>query len=258
MKDDINGPILNFYIKRIPNENQVGGEAMTYFSKLLKTSKNFVFIGESGSGKSEIALNTAVLLRKQGKNVHVFDLDQTKALFRARDAEGDMKELGIELHYMPQLLDTPVIVNGIVPHLKREDSVSILDVGGNDNAARMIGCLSEYLNEGNTAAIYVINPFRPWSGNAREIRATMETVLNACHIERVFFVANPTLGPDTEDSDVSSALRQLDNDFPLEEFSGVFIREDLFPYVSGEKSPEYIPLHPYLRYPWIITGKKSY
>ena len=225
---------------------------MASFKQLLIEKKNFVFIGETGSGKSEIALNTAVLLQKQGsRNVHVFDLDQTKAMFRARDAEAEMKELGIAVHYMPQLLDMPVMVNGIIPHLVRKDSASVLDVGGNENAARMVGCLSDYLNGDNTAPIYVINPFRPWSSTIREIRETMETVLNACHIEKVFFVANPTIGPDTCSDDVSLGMFQLNNEFPLEEFAGIFVRDDLLPYTEEKPGVEYIPLHPYLSYPWL-------
>ena len=225
---------------------------MASFQKLLTEKKNFVFVGETGSGKSEIALNTAVFLQKQGgRTVHVFDLDQTKAMFRARDAEAEMKELGIAVHYMPQLLDTPVMVNGIIPHLVRKDSASVLDVGGNENAARMVGCLSDYLNGDNTAAIYVINPFRPWSSTIREIRETMETVLNACRIEKVWFVANPTIGPDTSSDDVSLGMFQLNNEFPLEEFAAIFVRDDLLPYAEEKPGVEYIPLHPYLNYPWL-------
>ena len=53
---------------------------MSKFSELLACKKNFVFIGETGSGKSEIALNVAVALQKRKeRSVHVFDLDQTKA-----------------------------------------------------------------------------------------------------------------------------------------------------------------------------------
>lgn len=225
---------------------------MDSFFSLLRTKKNFVFIGETGSGKSEIALNTAVFLQKlNGRAVHLFDLDQTKAMFRSRDAEESMKALGVTVHYMPQLLDTPVMVNGIIPHLVRKDSASVLDVGGNENAARMVGCLSDYLNGENTAAVYVINPYRPWSGSLEEIRQTMETVLNACHIEKVYFVANPTIGPETGCDEVTEGLKQLAKEFPVEELSGIFVREDLFPRIQTEPESEYIPLHPYLSYPWI-------
>lgn len=56
------------------------------FEELMKEKKNFVFIGEAGSGKSEIVLNIAHKLAEQtGKKVELFDLDQTKPLYRSRD-----------------------------------------------------------------------------------------------------------------------------------------------------------------------------
>ena len=55
---------------------------------LQKGKKNFVFIGEAGSGKSEIAINFAVnLARIADRPVHFFDMDQTKPLFRSRDVK---------------------------------------------------------------------------------------------------------------------------------------------------------------------------
>ena len=224
---------------------------MIAFSQLLSEKKNFVFLGETGSGKSEIALNTAVFLRQLGnRNVHVFDLDQTKAMFRARDAAAEMQKQGIEVHYVPQLLDTPVMVNGIIPHLVRPDSASVLDVGGNENAARMVGCLSDYLNRENTAAIYVLNPYRPWSGSAEEIQETLRDVLAACHLQTLFFAANPTLGPEACVEDVITGLRQLTRSFPAERLSAVFVRDALYPYFQSRDGVEAVSLHPYLHYPW--------
>lgn len=44
-------------------------------------NKNFVFVGEAGSGKSEIAINFAHLLLEQSeKEIHFFDMDMTKPL----------------------------------------------------------------------------------------------------------------------------------------------------------------------------------
>ena len=222
------------------------GHRRMRFSELLKTKKNFVFIGETGSGKSEIALNTAAMLQRQGdRTVHLFDLDQTKAMFRARDAEAEMSAIGVTLHYMPQLLDTPVLVNGIIPHLIRKDSVSVLDVGGNENAARMVGCLSDYLNRENTAAVYVINPYRPWSATREDIDATRRTVVNACHLESLWYVANPTVGPETDEADILEGLSRLS-----EELAAVFVKEDCYPRLKDVIRVESYPLHRYLRYPW--------
>ena len=61
-------------------------EADKTFEELMKEKKNFVFIGEAGSGKSEIVLNVAnKLAQATGKKVDLFDLDQTKPLYRSRD-----------------------------------------------------------------------------------------------------------------------------------------------------------------------------
>ena len=235
-----------------------GGQRMKRFSELLDKRKNFVFIGETGSGKSEIALNTAVFLREQTDgSVHVFDLDQTKAMFRARDAEQDMTRLGVTLHYMPQLLDTPVMVNGIIPHLVRKDSRCILDVGGNENAARMVGCLSDYLNRENTAAVYVLNPFRPWSGSTEDICATMNCVLNACHLEEIFFVVNPTVGVETDREDITEGFRLLNSLIPEKEISACFITEALIDDVKHTVPFECYPLHRYLPHPWQVQTSRE-
>ena len=224
---------------------------MPSFLDLLKEINNFIFIGETGSGKSEIALNVATMLTlREGYTVHLFDLDQTKAMFRSRDAENDMVARGVTVHYMPQLLDTPVLVPGIIPHLIRKDSLSVLDVGGNENAARMVGCLSDYLTGESTAAFYILNPYRPWSGSIENIRDTMITVLNACHIETVYFAANPTIGPDTTAKDFQNGLDRLLQDIPTEELTGVFVREDLIEDLEQLPGLCYLPLQPYLVYPW--------
>ena len=52
----------------------------------LPEARKLVFLGEAGCGKSEIAVQLALELAAQGRAVHLFDLDQTKPLMRARDA----------------------------------------------------------------------------------------------------------------------------------------------------------------------------
>lgn len=70
-------------------------------------SLNYAFIGESGCGKSELAINLAYRLHSCGKEVHLFDLDQTKPLFRSRDLKERLLQDGIRFHYEEQYYDTP-------------------------------------------------------------------------------------------------------------------------------------------------------
>ena len=121
---------------------------MSNFNKLIPANiKNFVFLGESGSGKSEIAVNLAMNLAKySNKKVHFFDMDMTKPLFRSRDLDEEFNKAGIELHYEEQFMDAPTLVGGVNRLLKDQDSIVIMDVGGDYIGARSIGGFAPRLN----------------------------------------------------------------------------------------------------------------
>ena len=54
----------------------------------LQRHSNSIFLGEAGCGKSELAVHLALELARQGREVHFFDLDQTKPLMRSPDEIG--------------------------------------------------------------------------------------------------------------------------------------------------------------------------
>ena len=61
----------------------------------LLRQRNIVFLGEAGCGKSELAVHLALELAGQGREVHFFDLDQTKPLMRSRDVESLLESAGV-------------------------------------------------------------------------------------------------------------------------------------------------------------------
>ena len=54
-----------------------------------------IIVGNYGSGKTEVAVNLAVNLQKQGKQVQIADLDVVNPYFRCREARIPMEALGI-------------------------------------------------------------------------------------------------------------------------------------------------------------------
>ena len=85
-----------------------------YLEQNCANYKNFVLLGEAGSGKSEIALNLAAHLAQcQPLPVHFFDLDMTKPLFRSRDLAEEMETLGVHFHFEKQFMDAPTQVGGV-------------------------------------------------------------------------------------------------------------------------------------------------
>ena len=106
----------------------------------MTSSSNVVFLGEAGSGKSEIALNFAQALAELGgKPVHFFDLDMTKPLFRSRDRREALETLGVEVHYEAQFMDAPTLTGGVRQRLNDPHCCAVLDVGGDYIGARSIG-----------------------------------------------------------------------------------------------------------------------
>lgn len=112
----------------------------TIFSSLYPGIHNFVFIGEAGCGKSEIAINIALMLSANGeKPVHFYDLDMTKPLFRSRDQAKFLEDNGIHVHFEEQFMDAPTLAGGVNRLLRDESVYTILDVGGDYIGARSIG-----------------------------------------------------------------------------------------------------------------------
>ena len=123
-----------------------------------------VLVGHFGSGKTEIALNLAMELASSGTPVTMADLDVVKPYFRTRSARGLLAESGIELLAPdgPNIhADLPIIVPQIRSHLRRSDRRLIIDVGGDDVGARVLGSLADVVPPAETECLLLLNFCRP-------------------------------------------------------------------------------------------------
>ena len=167
---------------------------------------NTVFLGEAGCGKSELAVHLALELAAQGREVHFFDLDQTKPLMRSRDAEALLTGAGVTVHFERQCADAPTQVGGLVPLLLDARKAVILDVGGNDTGARLIGGYAHLLKDADVW--FVVNPYRPWSSTTEHIDGTLSAILRASRLKMPRFLLNPNLGADTTPEEFLAGVTQ--------------------------------------------------
>ena len=167
---------------------------------------NSVFLGEAGCGKSELAVHLALELAAQGHEVHFFDLDQTKPLMRSRDAEALLTGAGVTVHFERQCADAPTQVGGLVPLLLDARKAVILDVGGNDTGARLIGGYAHLLKDADVW--FVVNPYRPWSSTTEHIDGTLSAILRASRLKMPRFLLNPNLGADTTPEEFLAGVTQ--------------------------------------------------
>ena len=220
----------------------------------LDSSTNFVFLGEAGGGKSEIALNVAQALAETGdKPVHFFDLDMTKPLFRSRDQRSMLEDLGVEVHYEEQFMDAPTLTGGVRRLLNDQGCYTVLDVGGDYIGARSIGGYAPLLNRDGTTIYYVINPFRPWSATLEHIDKVLGETLGVSHVElaRLRLIGNPNLGPETTTAEVAIGAQQLmDMVGPYKPVDFLTVRKELCLGLPDGLPCPVLPIRLYLTYPW--------
>ena len=227
-------------------------EADKTFSELMKEKKNFVFIGEAGSGKSEIVLNVAnKLAEATGKNVDLFDLDQTKPLYRSRDMKEDFAGRGVTIHYQDQYLDAPVMVGGVRVSLV-SDNYTLLDIGGGHQAAKFAGAYSDLLSKDDSVPVYIINPYRPWTKSVDAIDGTMRHILGSMRLDHIYMLANPNLGYATTVNEFMEGLDKIDS--LLDGYTVVnsaCVRRDIYEEAQAVTDKHLVPIDLFLTYSWV-------
>lgn len=220
--------------------------------------RNFVFLGEAGSGKSEIAINFArLLLEEQDFPVHLFDLDMTKPLFRSRDQAETLEHEGIRFHFEEQFMDAPTAVGGVRKVLRDEASFTVLDVGGDYIGARAIGGYAPLLNQPNTLVYYVMNPFRPWSDSLERIDKVLGETLGVSHVqlETLRLIGNPNMGLETTAQQVRTGAETLTELVSAyKPFDFFCVRDGLYGEVKESFPHPLFPIKLYLTYPWSTTA----
>jgi ABC-type oligopeptide transport system ATPase subunit len=227
-------------------------EADKTFEDLMNEKKNFVFIGEAGSGKSEIVLNVALRLAEAtGRPVDLFDLDQTKPLYRSRDMKDEFAKRGVTIHYQDQYLDAPVMVGGVRVSLV-SDHYTLLDIGGGHQAAKFAGAYADLLSKDDSVPVYIINPYRPWTKSVDAIDGTMRHILGSMRLDHIYMLGNPNLGYTTTVNEFMDGLKKIDK--LLDGFTVVnsaCVRRDIFDEAQAMTDKALVPIDLFLTYSWV-------
>ena len=222
------------------------------FEDLMKEKNNFVFIGEAGSGKSEIVLNIAHMLAQQtGKKVDLFDLDQTKPLYRSRDMQEEFAKRGVTIHYQDQYLDAPVMVGGVRASLI-SDNYTLLDIGGGHQAAKFAGAYSDLLSKDDSVPVYIVNPYRPWTKSVDAIDATMKHILGSMRLDHIYILGNPNLGYATTADEFTEGIKRIDELFDgYTHVNSACVRKDIYEEVKDRTDKKLVPIDLFLTYSWV-------
>jgi len=169
---------------------------------LSGSEKITLFLGNYGSGKTEVAVNFALDLSEdcdEGE-VALADLDLVNPYFRSREPRELLAQHGIRL-LMPeqdyQNADLPILVPEVRAALRASTSCTILDVGGDDVGARVLGALHDSLLPGSYRALMVLNGLRPFTRDVAGIERMRRDIELAGRISMSGLVSNTHLMEET-------------------------------------------------------------
>ena len=156
-----------------------------------------IMIGHYGSGKSEFAMNYVVKLRDEvdGK-VALSDLDIVNVYFRTREKKNFLKSLNILPIYSSidaPILDLPAISAEIATPINDKLNNYVMDVGGDNVGARVIGRFNHLLNEGDYDMFCVVNANREQTQTANQVIEHIKAIEKASGLKVTGLVNNTHL-----------------------------------------------------------------
>ena len=207
-----------------------------------------LFAGHYGSGKTNIAVNYALRLAGEGKQVCIADLDIVNPYFRTKDSAKVLEEAGVHL-ISPQFANSNVDLPALPAESYRlvtdRRTYGIMDIGGDDRGAYALGrFVPRILEEDDYRMVFVANSYRPLTRTPEEAMEVMAEIETACGLRFTDIVNNANLGPETTADTVLSAVPYMEE---LSRRSGLPIwltaaEERVAAELEGKLSPV-LPLH---------------
>lgn len=221
-----------------------------------------LFAGHYGSGKTNIALNYARWLKRQGLPVTIADLDIVNPYFRTKDSEAALAEEGIRLivsEFANSNVDLPSMPKEAYGLVNDPTVCGVLDIGGDDRGALALGRYTPAIKaEGEYEMLFVVNKARPLTRTVADTLEVMHEIEEACDLPFTAIVNNTNLGLQTTAEDVLASVSYAN---ALSEATGLPIKmtcaADYLCKTLAGKIPDLFPLSIQKLYYMINTEVKN-
>lgn len=220
----------------------------------MNTPHITVFVGEFGSGKTELAVNYAMQLKAAGMDTAIVDIDLVKPYFRTRESRELLEANGVRVIAPDPRLsnaDLPILPDNLIQVLSQAETKVVMDVGGGESAI-VLGQLKRHFEKFSYEALLIVNTRRPFTSDVQSIIHTLKRIEEVSRLKISGLVSNTNLGADTTEehihqglSIVEEAARQLS--LPV---TWVVVPEWL--KLRAEVKPPILTIKPCTHYPWMI------
>ncbi len=209
-----------------------------------KAKRVTLFCGHYGSGKTNLAVNYAMFLRRQGRPVALADIDIVNPYFRSKDSELELRAAGVDVISLPfanSNVDLPSLPSEVYGLVEKRDRMAVMDIGGDDRGAYALGRFAPYIvRENDFEMLFVVNFYRPLTRTAEEAFEVMREIDAVCEVPFTGIVNNSNLGELTDEDCVRRTFKEAQKlsrlaDKPVrftsveERLAGSFPEDGIFP-----------------------------
>lgn len=170
--------------------------------------------GHYGSGKTNIAVNLAFIMKEKCERVAIADIDIVNPYFRTRDSKGELEDAGIRViasEFASSNVDLPALPSDVYAITSDQSLQAVIDVGGDDRGALALGRWRDaIIEENNYQMLLVVNRFRPLTRSAEATIEVMREIETAAGMHFTAVVNNSNLGEETTAEDVLTSQAYAD------------------------------------------------
>jgi len=234
------------------------------------------FLGNYGSGKTEVAVNLATQLGLAAMRpddpftgpVGIIDLDIVNPYFRSREAIEPLEKVGVEVvtptgeHFWA---DLPIILPQVRGRIQKAGGTLILDVGGDDLGARVLSHMKADFKEGDYTLTMVVNANRPFTSDVEGASKVLGELETAAGLKIGGLVSNTHLMDDTTPDEIRRGYEFTKKMGELTSLPVLLVAAEsrLIYDIAGEgvRSEEFdcpvLPLYRFMLPPWKRAGKQD-
>lgn len=225
-------------------------------SENLPKARILVLVGNYGSGKTEISLNLALKLARRGEKVTLVDLDIVNPYFRSSERTELLEKEGVKVYapsFAMSTVDVPSLPADIQAVFADKSRRVIFDVGGDDTGAAALGQYKPYFDQDDVEVLFVVNAFRPLSGDADSVCDLMLRVAGRSRLSPTAVINNANVAWETEESDLvrgEELLREVSSRMNLP-IGYLCAKQDILDKLPDHLSGERIAIDILMRPEWM-------
>jgi len=214
-----------------------------------------IFTGHFGSGKTEVSINYALKLAREGKKVAIVDIDIVNPYFCSRDVRKHLEENGVRVIASDPNLsnaELAVVPAEVLAVFNDKSYEVVMDIGGDDQGAVVLGQYNKYFREEQYDMYFVINNNRPLTSESKSTEEYMKTIEWVSRLKVTHLISNTNMSYETRSEDVLRGDKEVAKISEHLNLPYVYTvcRRDLVEEVEGKVQGELLPIDIYMKPPW--------